>query len=299
MPDVLKLLASNSPFVLGVGIAFAAGSFGWFLDREGRLQEDYRDSIRNGLKSTFVSGDLARLVVRLFDFVFQPTATGRPKLWRSALVSCVLLVMLTAVWWSLWPERAATMWSDVGPIYVFPAFAISINVLGDFLSIWETRLVVGLLARVRGPWRICWLLLDFLATIVIYLSGVVVGSCLYVVMSEIHDPGGIPEALASLALMMPPLVYYALVDARGLLFVDSADPAWDFLVLCFYTATVTSVWTWIFMVGMKVGPVFKWLVGRALNVDRWPVFFAMTGGGVLVGLAVGILGSIWQHLASV
>ena len=306
------------PAIIAVGFAAGCSAFGYFWDQGERLQKTFREAVRKKLRGVLVPDNLASLFLRFFDDLFCTSATGRPNLARSMVASGLVLVTVTVGWACVWPSRAMDTLS-AGGRYIW-LFVVAINLLGDMLSIWATRIAMSGMARTR---RIVmqggWLVLDFLITVAIYCGGLVLGALLIVgsdaalaffdvVASRFQlsngpdDLGGtapvltipsIPRPMPSLdALVDTPsfvmlLASDTLISQGGLLFCGRSDL--DYFAICFYTTMFTSVWVWIFLVGIRCWPLFVGLTRNVIDVDRHPVGAAMTIGGMVGGMAIASL----------
>lgn len=278
-------------------IKFAVGcaAFGYFWDTGNKLREEYKERIRRNLNRFSSEDNLASLFLPLFDRLFDPNGTGRPRFWRSVLASCLVLSVLSIVWALLWPERAAgvfSVWETPSLLIMIVPLAVGINLIGDIFSLWETRFVVGRMAVSRGSCQAVLLLADLVATMLIYGAGLVFGTFLWIallmiLLEEIPSLGEIGE-IGEIGEGVFDLVHSALnvlIVDRGLMFCGPGEM--DFLSIFFYTTLFTSVW--VFMLGIKLWPLFTWLSGSVLNINSRPIGALMTIGGVFLGFLVAVL----------
>lgn len=291
-----------------VGIAWAVGCArgGYFFDKENRLREEWRERIRRGLNRASSEDNLASLFLPLFDRLFDPNGTGRPRFWRSVLASCLVLSGLSIMWAFLWPERAASVFSvreTPSLLIMIVPLAVGINLIGDIFSLWETRFVVGRMAVSRGSCQAVLLLADLVATMLIYGVGLVLGTFLWMAllmilvrglggMGEIGEIGEIAEGVFDLVHS----ILNVLIVDRGLMFCGPEDM--DFISIFFYTTLFTSVWVWVFMLGIKLWPLFTWLSGSVLNINSRPVGALMTIGGIFSGLLFAVIGYVLRMFQS-
>ena len=275
-------------------------AFGYFWDK--KLSADFRDQVRQILLHALREHNLGLLFAVFFDRIFSTTPTSRPSFTRSVFASWVILAILLGSWASYAPHRFFGTWSHVESVaYGLPTwpliasvfcFAVAINVVGDFFSMWETRFIVGRIATSPGQFLIVWLLLDLIATITIYAASYVLGiSIMILLYSLVFDD---MTWLAAKIFFDHYLfsVLDQLVIQRGLLFCPPPSDV-DLFVIFFYTTLFTSVWIWVFMLGIKLWPICRKL-SWILDVENYPVGSAMTIGGVLIGFLVTISLFTWQ-----
>ena len=58
---------------------------------------------------------------------------------------------------------------------VLATITLSVNILGDYFSIWETRLVIGRMSQSGKVQAVAWLSLDLVATVTIYCATLTFG----------------------------------------------------------------------------------------------------------------------------
>ena len=175
-------------FRSGAGVVGAVGSFGYFMDN--KLDDAFRSKMRPKLTRVPPEADATgdddwpSLFLAMFDRLFDPKGEGRPRFWRSALTSMLVLTMLSVAWAVLLPERAGPAVDSIRSswlvVVVAFGFGVAINVVGDFFSLWESRFVIGRMATAPGAIRkAAFLLLDLIATVAIYFSALAFPYLLY------------------------------------------------------------------------------------------------------------------------
>ena len=303
MPDSLqKIIDFCWPICIGAAFAWACSRFGYFWDKDDKLEPALRERVRQTLDRVFPADDSAGLFLSFFDNLFDPGGTGRPSLTRSVLASFLVLIVLAVAWALSWPGRAESIFTDLvegtlrellDSIMILTLLAVGTNCIGDFFSLWETRFMMGRVAIARGRRRAILLLSDLVATVLIYGSGVVFGSLLFMAFAELRAFEYIPSLSVIILhiLTVVFIVFDTLVVDQGLLF---CDPENDFLSIFFYTTLFTSVWAWVFMLGIKLWPLFARMLRETLNVNQYPVGSAMTIGGIFIGLVISFVGYVWK-----
>ncbi len=98
------------PITAGAGVVGAVGGFGYFMDN--KLDDAFRAKVRTKLTRVPPEGDATgdydwpSLFLAMFDRLFDPKGKGRPRFWRSAAASMLVLAALMVAWAILLPERA-------------------------------------------------------------------------------------------------------------------------------------------------------------------------------------------------
>ena len=291
------------PVAAGAGFAGAVGGFGYFMD--GRLDDAFRAKVRDKLTRVPPEGDATgdddwpTLFLTMFDRLFDPKGNGRPRFGRSAAASMLVLTALFVAWVVLVPERAeeAITFENLGYVVTIALgialfVVLPINIVGDFFSLWESRFVIGRMAVAPGTIRIAaFLLLDLIATVIIFVAALAVGTFWIVLFFGLAGNLGFAEILE--IAIRERIFFSRLIDLTtggGLLF---SHEIWfvHLLALVAYTTLFTSVWVWLFMLGGVLWPLFNWLRG-VLGVDKFPVGSAMAIGGLFGGLVVTALGYV-------
>lgn len=152
----------------------------------------------------------------------------------------------------------------------------------------------------RGSCQAVLLLADLVATMLIYGVGLVLGTFLWmalfmILLEEIPSLGDIGTIQEAVFDLVHSVLNVLIVD-RGLMFCGSEQM--DFFSIFFYTTLFTSVWVWVFMLGIKLWPLFTWLSGSVLNINSRPVGALTTIGGVFLGLLVAVIGYVSRMFQS-
>ena len=299
--NTIKILA---PLIVGGSVACAIAEFGYVWDR--RISCGNRDSVRDRMKQLVNRGNLADLFLGPFDRIFDPRGTGRPRILRAALWSCIVLsffLLMGALFWAGDDSNAFARITDASAypgwsgILAAMAFAIGTNLVGDFFSLWETRFILGRMAVAPRKLQALFVLVDLVATVLIYCIGLVLGAYIallfelfqgYTRLECILNPsfvyGWIEFTISE--------TYCKLIVDKGLLFLGPRS-SYDLISIYFYTALSPSIFAWLFFLGIKLWPSLSW-VGRLLDVDRAPVGVAMTIGGLFIGLVITLLAYAWM-----
>lgn len=296
------------PVVAGAYFAGAVGGFGFYID--GKLNDNFRAKVRHKLLRRTQTGEASAddnwsfLFVAIFDMLFDPRRIGRPRFWRSAVATTFVLVVLIAGIGIMMPERAVALSTmNLGTVINYVIAVIFVNIIGDFFSLWETRIIIGKLATTDNYFRkLFYILFDLAATIsifaVVLIIGFSVGIFAYNLLRGPVRLDFLPyignEILSS--FFSPGFYVQDFIIGGGLFFnyddgfkiTIQAATLWP---VYFYTTFFTSVWVWLFIIGGTFWPLFNWL-RTVLAVDRYPVGSAMAIGGVFGGLIVTISGYV-------
>ena len=298
------------PILTGVGLLAAWIRFGYFWDD--KLDARHRDAVREKMLGVMRDQNPAELFIFLFDRIFDPSGSGRPRIGRSVAASLITLALMLCVWWAWWPERAdailATLFSQdqsslqetslpIRAAVGLGAVAIGANIIGDVFSLWETRFVLGRMVGAR-PWvQLTLLVCDAIATFLMYFVGLIIGFAILWVIALATTVLDTRFGFLTTLQWFVDTVVGAVFLQGGLIFSgsDNVDFPVDFFAIFFYTAFFTSFWVWVFFLGVKFWPRLK-KVGNLLNVYVHPLGAAMTLGAVFFGLVVTMAVVFWKLL---
>ena len=159
---------------------------------------------------------------------------------------------------------------------------------------------MGWMANARVPLQALLLVTDIVATVLVYCIGLLIGILSLSVfhpelMELIHEFASLDGLFGLYASL-----YEMLIVEKGLLFCppdyDVLDLRFisDLLSLGVYAALFTPVWLWVWLLGLKAWPLFKW-TGGVLRANKFPVGSTMTVGSTLFALVA--MGAIYglQH----
>ena len=227
--------------------------------------------------------------IELFDRLFYSERKGRPKFWRSVLASCLVMVIITVAWLYRQPSAIelinAVSWPVIG---VLTTYAVCINLLGDYFSLWETRAVLLRMAKRRdGRGRILLLLFDGLASALIFVAGLILGSVVFLFFWSLPD--GIVDVLTLVKIVGSGVgETISSLFREGGIFLSDPGHGGSVLGIFLYTTFFTSVWVWTFLIGVLLLPLLKQL-WSIFNVEKHPVGAAMCVGGAFFGLVLTII----------
>ena len=266
-----------------LGVFTTLCGFGIFLDTI--LRDDIKNAISCRLKrTTFDNRDLSDLFRTIFDSVFDTRKYGRPRLSRSFFASYLFFLTLVVIWTIAYPDRAnsiPTNWESLTSILFF---ILIVNPIGDFLSLWQTRIIVEYLANVQKKrYFLPLLVADIFVTIVIFgIAATLWLTLLNIFISLLGSQTGGMFYLKELYCR-----YTFTCSGSGMVFTDAATFN-DIVFLILFTTMLTSIWLWVFVVGIwlwsTLGSIhrvvaFGW-IHRLLNVEKYPVSIAMALGGL-------------------
>ena len=218
--------------------------------------------------------------LHVHDIVFLPTPKGRPRVSRSLIVSFMTLLVVFLAW--VFSDFANTTSSLEGLAIVFILYALSFNMLMDFVSHWETRIIIVLMAKTKRAWiRVLFLLLDVVASIMIFLVGLVLGTLIFVAVLVLLGGSSLDDTYIGTVSMTVQEVFFS----YGWIFLD--DSGLNFFGVFFITTFFTSIWIWAFLLGVSLWPFIIWLKS-AQDPKAHPYRVVMTIGGVCIGLAVAL-----------
>ncbi|MCY4487121.1 MAG: hypothetical protein OXF11_08405 [Deltaproteobacteria bacterium] len=282
------------PFVAGiVGWMFIC-RFGFFIDTK------LDDQLRNRIYELFSNADRnewAEHFVSIFDRTFSSARNGRPRFWRSVLASLCAFAAVTVVCLVIRLTSVDATFKDLEALpwelfSLLVPYAVFVNVIGDYCSLWETRLIIGrMIMRKEGVFRSVLFIVDAFASFCIFVVGLVLGSATFLGYwvlaggSRSFFDGG--SWIGDVFSLTGEVLSY--LFREGGVFFSDPDAIGSFFAICLYTTFFTSVWIWTFLLGVVLLPVFSQL-WNAFNVKKYPVGAAMCVGGAAVGLVTTIMG---------
>ena len=154
-------------------LGFVAGIWYLFKIAEDATNDTTRRRISNWLMNVNLSGAVSHwpdTFIETFDAVFGKHHLTFKCFRRSSIVSISLVILLMLLHCSMYPESvwAQTMQSRIGQIIVLVItllMAIVVNLLPDYISLLETRLILRYISQTNSVKRLSlFLLLDFFLT---------------------------------------------------------------------------------------------------------------------------------------
>ena len=267
------------PIVAGVAFFVVCSRFGYFCD--GKVNEDFKDRLRKRLKPIKKSNNdgLARLFFTMFNRLFDPKETGRPQFWRASLASISILLFMFLI--AVLADVGIITNFGLGDFIIFLIFfAVPINIIGDYFSLWETRIVIGRMASAgRRKRQALLLLLDLVASVIIYFLGLALGTMVIVLLFPNGNLSSFLDVYTRIVIQMFSLDFLAF----------NIDKEYVFFAICFYTTLLTSVWAWAFMLGATLWPLCK-RMESVLDTQKFPVGVIMTIGGIPLSLIIVVFG---------
>ncbi|MEL6336291.1 MAG: tetratricopeptide repeat protein [Pseudomonadota bacterium] len=192
--------------------------------------------------------------VSLFDAVFGERHLSFTCFLRSTIAS---LIAVAAIWLMMGEAGALEVRLEAGlSLGAVLVIALGVNVLADYVSLLETRWLLGQMHRLRSFWAQLGVLVgDFLVSAAIIWAAI----WLYVA-SPLHE--GEIDSFA---------------EILGIFSIFS---------VAFYSTFLTSVWTWAYILSTWVMRVFTRLeLGSLLDVEGKPVRILSLAVGLVTFLA--------------
>ncbi|HLT34967.1 MAG TPA: hypothetical protein VK034_01745, partial [Enhygromyxa sp.] len=198
---------------------------------------------------------LPKTFIEWFDRMFRSRAVRvlgvelqLPSFWRSALASFLALVAAFVVWLAnkgglSEPPTDGTNVSLL--LLLYGGATVATNIIPDYLSLVESRFVLGKMSEARGPLgKLAWLLLDVVATsaiVFLFLWGS--GAVLLPLVPE-------QSIYAVGCLTAETFDFWRMVDIAiaGLTF--STPPGtlnYDVSAIYIYSSFFTSFWVWLYL----------------------------------------------------
>ena len=247
-----------------------------------KIDKCSREKIHKMLKD-FQKTAWTTYFLALFDGVFDPSQTGRPRLIRSLTISCLALIFVFAIW--ITPIIAKGEIKDIIWLFVsvFILFGFSINLAGDYFSLWETRSVLTLMDKTRSAGlRFLLVVFDLVVSVFIFYVATVLGSILFKLIWSLVGWTTTYDVIAE-------YVRQAFLGG-GLVFFDQ-DNLMNLFGVFFITTLLTSIWIWAYYIAFVLWPQFVSLE-RFFNGDKYPVGAAMAICGLVLGLMTTLIGLV-------
>lgn len=281
---------------LGVVVALAGGVFLLFrtADTElpahlkalaGRWLLPVRDGVRISVAEAFNN---------LFEAVFAPRHLSIKCVWRSVIASMLGLAAMTGLAWAFIPDfqRAMSSFGAVARNTIL--LTVATNILGDYVSLWQTRLFLRWGARAPALMPLI-VTADAILTGVLYLA-VLVGSffILQPLFSDFLSYSWTGEEYRALTPIELGLTLLPQPTASGALSAEQ----W-FVAFSILTTYVTSAWLWAVLAFGPVARIFldrdgqvTWFA-RIMGAERNP----FTVLGFLAALLIIAVGAPLSRLA--
>ena len=235
---------------IGSWLSITGGLYGLFSKAGDLLKKESREKLSRSIKGLDLPkrANWPEMFAELFDGVFGEKHLSFRCFFRSSIASLFSLVVVGMILEGVTRGKAEVfglipVYSGlVGPIVaiVFVVLIVLINTIPDYLSLYETRMMLNWLRR-SASWRrvVFFLFLDVLLTSAIFaVIGVV----------SVSAVGG----LWVLLLDYPASIYISYVLENIYVYVfgtASHGPMWSptgYLAVFFYTTFFTSVWVWLY-----------------------------------------------------
>ena len=249
------------------------------------LRDKVTRSVACRLKRTvFDNHDASNLFESIFDRVFDTQKYRRPRLTRSFCASYLVFLVLAVVWIIVHPERINDIPSQWETLSAVLAFILVLNPIGDFFSLWQTRVIIGYLACVqRIRYFISLLFVDLVLTIIAFvITATLWKMALEAFISLLGYQTGGMFYLRELYC-----VYTLRCDGSGMLYSEALTFN-SLVVIILFTTMLTSIWLWVFFVGILLWSIlgsihrmvsFGW-IHRMVNVEKYPITTIMALGGL-------------------
>lgn len=246
-----------------------------FGDVDDLFSSEVKQKLSNGLKSTNYGSYYSAAVVsfnNLSDKLFGKSIISFRSLAVSAALSLGSAYIITLLWIAI-DTRFLDVLIQSGFIKAVLIIPIFLNIIPDFLSIIETRLVAKLLTRTKSIFlQFVILVFDFFVTMAIFTM------CWHVLIVGILNHEGnyhgsyyllFIEVLESIAIFGPNFISISSFD-------NEAFHIYSFFSIFAFTTLTTSVWLWLHLASIhliklspKIGKL-NMLTEKYLNIEEKP-----------------------------
>lgn len=249
---VRSYVEANATWAAGL----ATSMFAMTLAALGLLNQSRKDDIALWLMGVQSEEDWSRSFCSLFDALFGARHLSWTCFLRSAAASLVSVVVI----WTLMGSAGTFVFRvraelSLGAVLLL---ALAINVLADYVSLLETRWLLGQMRRLQAWWQqVAALLLDLLLSAAIIWAAIVI-----YLLTPLSSPAGRSESFPEVVGLFSTLSVF------------------------FYSTFLTSLWTWAYILSTWILRIFTRLrLAHWLDVERRPVMMLalVLAGGVFAG----------------
>lgn len=235
--------------------------------------------------------------LRLFEAVFGQKHLSWRCFKRSALASTIGFALILSLHHFADPTFLTNFESreEALLLFVFGGIAvIQINMIGDYLSLWETRLLLRFAARVPSL-LLPIILLDTIATLIIFI---------FMYLIVVHSGLMISGFEAGLTEFLENSIEFSktAIEHGTLGLIDFSDIGFKsdrtfFFSTILATSYLTSIWLWLAVLFTPLSRLLLWskiggltVIGRLFNVNQKP----FTALGFIIALLILFVGTaIW------
>ncbi len=284
-------LPEGTPIYLSLGfyVAVTISALGFILDHI--VRKHYRQEISHEWQR-IDKNSWPKKFLELHDRLLTSSlsSAGRPRLGRSAALSMLSIFVIIVGWLLLGlPDNNLDNKFSADHeliILIFVIYIIPVNILGDYFSFWETRIVIGRMAEAKQKVALfLYVLLDFVVTTLLFMIFLLLGTVVFIMMFYLEG-AQMDNILSEVGNTI-----YEILESGGWLFASADAPGINAFGVLYLTTLTTSIWVWAYMIGSLLWPAVL-LLANVIEVERKPIGFAMAVGGVVLGFLVVIIGWI-------
>lgn len=266
--------------------SFIAGIWALFERAEVVLREDVRNRLSLWLRNRFSAAEMQRwpsFFTAIFDSIFGEQHFSWKCFIRSTIASVSAVIIMSLVVWAtnehLWDEFLGNgMFSAVMQVLFI---TLMVNILPDYLSLLETRYVIGYVSRSGIFGRSFLLLADLVATTAIFVVALVIARILGSVIFQTDLPFDV--LILDVIEEIPEFI------VNGSTFRSGGDGS--ITGIWFYSTFFTSVWVWLFYLSSLFAKLFRF-IGKYFDIDRKP----LRSLGFICTLIITLLFMVWPLL---
>ena len=252
------------PYVLA-WFGVLAGIWALFDRAETVLRKDVRTNLSQWLQSNHSdTQSWPETFANIFDHVFGEKHLSFKCFFRSCLASIFSVAIFTLILTTTQPgvlevfkDEASSNILDFLFMFLFVTFAL--NLIPDYLSLLETRLVLKYMRGMKVFGRFIALLTDLVITALIFSVALIVW---------------ITVATGDLEILP---VFYEVVMRFTEVFSRPEDNNSQILLIWLFSTFTTSIWIWVFVLSSLIvkgilltGISIRWL-GRYFDIDNKPL----------------------------
>ncbi len=259
---------------VGVGILLAISVAGLFWKLDDAIAERPRNALSRLLQRLSIEPphpNLPAIVAAAFDRIFGEKHFSKRCFFMSCLFSILAVAALTAIYLQVndyWARRFWAFRMSGEELAVFALMTFGFNLIPDYLSLLETRVIVGAMSRTRKASALVgYLFMDLILTYVIFITL----SGFFWIIAVIYWNS--MQLELSFVVQHYADYFTIILSEKPLAFVGDAS----FLAIFLYSTYFTSVWVWLTALGWwairvmaKAPPLLK-AMQYLLPIDERPL----------------------------
>ena len=264
IPPWVAYAASWAAIIAGVYLLFEKG--------EDVLTHETKAAVRNWIRKFYLirgPNNWSCMFLLMFDGLFGSRLLSVRRMVNSCVASLMSVVCMTILWSSLRPDEALSFFREdtlLSQLLYIVSMAVILNLIPDYLSLAETRVILVLISKSRSiSHSILYLVMDLILTLFIFLLGYL-WLLSYIFINLILGWGAGISDFLDITLVE---LLYSLREWITL----SSPPIGVF----FYSTFITSIWIYIYILSAFIAYLVTKILPKAhsiiglFDIDNKPI----------------------------